>query len=253
MPYRAYFRKTFNFVYMNTAESIIGELRALASEEKRLILSRFFKTGPGEYGEGDMFIGVTVPKTRSVARTHVTADSATVDDLLASPWHEARLCALLIMVSAFGKADAGRQKALFDFYLAHTDRINNWDLVDLSAPTIVGGYLADKPRETLYRLANSQNLWEARIAMVSTMAFIRNGDLDDTYKIATMLMTHKHDLMHKACGWMLREAGKHDKGRLYAYIDLHRARMPRTMLRYAIERFTPDERKALMARTPTTR
>lgn len=233
---------------METTEDIIGELSALSTEEKRNVLPRFFKTGRGEYGEGDKFLGVTVPNVRSVARNHIAADSDTLEELIASPWHEARLCALLIMVARARKASEEERKAIFDFYLAHTDRINNWDLVDLSAPTIVGGYLADKPRETLYSLAESDNLWEARTAIVATLAFIRNNDLDDTYRLATSLMRHRHDLMHKACGWMLREAGKRDRQRLYAYVDSHKAEMPRTMLRYAIEHFAPDERRQLMER-----
>ena len=233
---------------METTEDIIGELSALSTEEKRNVLPRFFKTGRGEYGEGDKFLGVTVPNVRSVARNHIAADSDTLEELIASPWHEARLCALLIMVARARKAGEEERKAIFDFYLAHTDRINNWDLVDLSAPTIVGGYLADKPRETLYSLAESDNLWETRTAIVATLAFIRNNDLDDTYRLATSLMRHRHDLMHKACGWMLREAGKRDRQRLYAYVDSHKAEMPRTMLRYAIEHFAPDERQQLMER-----
>lgn len=222
----------------------------MATEEKRRVLPRFFKTGPGEYGEGDMFLGVTVPLTRSVARAHRQAGSAVLDKLLGSPWHEARLCALLIMVSQTHKADDARRRALYDFYLSHTDDINNWDLVDLSAPAIVGGYLADKPRDALYRLADSPSLWENRIAMVSTIAFIRNGELDDTYRLASRLMAHKHDLMHKACGWMLREAGKRDPARLAAFVEDNCADMPRTMLRYAIERLAPDERRRLMALKP---
>ena len=233
---------------MENTETIISELRSLATEEKRQVLPRFFKAGPGEYGEGDKFLGVTVPKSRSVARNHLDASPATLGSLLASPWHEARLCALLIMVGQAAKADDRRRKELFDFYLAHTDRINNWDLVDISAPAIVGGYLADKPRDTLYKLAESQSLWENRIAIVATITFMRNGELDDTFALASKLMGHSHDLMHKAVGWMLREAGKRDPGRLTAYIEANRAAMPRTTLRYAIERFTAEERKRLMRR-----
>lgn len=235
---------------MDETEQIISELRSLSTEEKRRVLPQFFKTGPGEYGEGDKFLGVTVPLTRSVARAHRQADSAVLDRLLGSPWHEARLCALLIMVAQAAKADELRRKELYDFYLAHTGSINNWDLVDLSAPAIVGGHLADKPRDALYSLAESTCLWENRIAVVSTIAFIRNGELDDTYRLASALMGHKHDLMHKACGWMLREAGKRDPARLVAYVEKNSAAMPRTMLRYAIERLAPDECRRLMALKP---
>lgn len=233
---------------MNTIDNIIGELRSLATEEKRLFLPRFFKTGKGQYGEGDVFLGVVVPDTRKVAKAHKEATADTIEALLASEYHEVRLCGLLIMVLQQAKADEQTRRRMFDFYLAHTDRINNWDLVDLTAPAIVGDYLADKPRDTLYRLAESPMLWENRIAMVSTLSLIRKGDQEDTYALATLFMSHSHDLMHKAAGWMLREAGKRNPRRLYKFVERHRARMPRTMLRYAIEKFSPEERKQLMRR-----
>ena len=222
---------------------IYEALLALYSEEKRLILPRFFKTGKGEYGEGDRFIGVVVPNIRLVAKEFKDASFTTVKELLASPWHEMRLCGLLILVQQSRK-EVSRE--VFNFYLSVTDRINNWDLVDLTAPQIVGGYLLDKPRDVLYRLAESPLLWDNRIAIVSTVTFIRRGDLEDTYQLATKMMAHPHDLMHKAIGWMLREAGKKDSERLYDYVEAHRLEMPRTMLRYAIEKFDQPTRQWLM-------
>lgn len=222
---------------------IYEALLALYSEEKRLILPRFFKTGKDEYGEGDRFIGVVVPNIRLVAKEFKDASFTTVKELLASPWHEMRLCGLLILVQQSRK-EVSRE--VFNFYLSVTDRINNWDLVDLTAPQIVGGYLLDKPRDVLYRLAESPLLWDNRIAIVSTVTFIRRGDLEDTYQLATKMMGHPHDLMHKAIGWMLREAGKKDSERLYDYVEAQRLEMPRTMLRYAIEKFDQPTRQWLM-------
>lgn len=229
-------------------ENIIRELEALATDEKKRMLPRFFKTGKGQYGEGDRFIGVTVPLVRTVAKTHKDATGQVLDELMASPWHEARLCALLILVLQCHRASTERRHEILQFYLNHTARINNWDLVDLSAPTVVGEYLVGQERSLLYRLAQSSLLWEQRIAVVSTMTLIRKGQLDDTYKLATLLMSHPHDLMQKATGWMLREAGKRDSRRLFAFVDDNRLTMPRTMLRYAIEKFPPEERKYLMRR-----
>ena len=165
-----------------------------------------------------------------------------------SKWHEVRLCALLIMVEKSKKKDETLRKQLFDLYLAMTERINNWDLVDLSCRFIIGEYLLDKSHERLYQLAQSQLLWDNRIAIVSTYAFIRKGQLEDTYALSDLMMHHPHDLMHKAIGWMLREAGKRNPERLYAYVMEHRADMPRTMLRYAIEKFSSKERAILMKR-----
>ncbi len=218
-------------------------LTALADEEKRKILPRFFKTGKGQYGEGDNFIGVTVPNIRQVALKHKNAELADIKEMLASPWHEIRTCALFILVLQSKKEVS---KEIFDFYLSETSRINNWDLVDLSAPQIVGKYLMNKPHDILYQLAESTSLWENRIAVVSTFHFIKQKDLDDTYQLALKLMNHKHDLMHKAVGWMLREAGKRDETRLLHFVDSHRTEMPRTMLRYAIEKFDEPTRKYLM-------
>ena len=227
---------------------ITSELQALSDDEKREIFPRFFKAGKGEYGEGDRFLGVTVPNIRAIAKQYKNISLNEIRELMQSEWHEVRLCALLIMVEKSKKKDEALRQQLFDLYLSQTDRINNWDLVDLSCRFIVGEYLLDKSRDILYQLAQSPLLWDNRIAIVSTYAFIRKGQLEDTYALSDIMMHHPHDLMHKAIGWMLREAGKRDSDRLYDYVMSHRADMPRTMLRYAIEKFSPAERSILMKR-----
>ena len=229
-------------------KTITSELQALSNAEKREIFPKFFKAGKGEYGEGDRFLGVTVPNIRAIAKLHKDISLDEIRDLMQSEWHEVRLCALLIMVEKSKKKDEALRQQLFDLYLSQTDRINNWDLVDLSCRFIVGEYLLDKSRDILYQLAHSPLLWDNRIAIVSTYAFIRKGQLEDTYALSDLMMHHPHDLMHKAIGWMLREAGKRDANRLYNYVMSHRADMPRTMLRYAIEKFSPAERSILMKR-----
>ena len=218
-------------------------LVARSDEEKKIILPRFFKTGKGQYGEGDMFLGVTVPNIREVAKEFKDVNFNVIEELIHSPWHEMRMCALLILVNNSKKYVT---KETFDFYLSQTSHINNWDLVDLSAPQIVGQYLLDKNRDILYKLAESNLLWDNRIAIVSTLTFIRNNDLDDTYKLSLKMMNHKHDLMHKAIGWMLREAGKRNTKRLYDFVMEHKSVMPRTMLRYSIEKFDKETRIELM-------
>ena len=227
---------------------ITSELQALSNAEKREIFPKFFKAGKGEYGEGDRFLGVTVPNIRAIAKQYKNISLNEIRELMQSEWHEVRLCALLIMVEKSKKKDEALRQQLFDLYLSQTDRINNWDLVDLSCRFIVGEYLLDKSRDILYQLAHSPLLWDNRIAIVSTYAFIRKGQLEDTYALSDLMMQHPHDLMHKAIGWMLREAGKRDSERLYDYVMSHRADMPRTMLRYAIEKFSPTERSILMKR-----
>lgn len=227
---------------------ITSKLQALSNAEKREIFPKFFKAGKGEYGEGDRFLGVTVPNIRAIAKLHKDISLDEIRDLMQSEWHEVRLCALLIMVEKSKKKDEALRKELFNLYLSLTNRINNWDLVDLSCRFIVGEYLLDKSRDILYQLAHSPLLWDNRIAIVSTYAFIRKGQLEDTYVLSDIMMHHPHDLMHKAIGWMLREAGKRDANRLYNYVMSHRADMPRTMLRYAIEKFSPTERSILMKR-----
>lgn len=233
---------------MNDYGTIMASLRALGNEEKSRNLSGFFKTGEGQYGYGDKFLGLPVPLTRSVAKRHKDAPLGVAEELLHSEWHEARLCALLILVEKMKRAKADDAKLIVDMYLANTAHINNWDLVDLSAPYVVGKYLLDKPRNVLYRLASSPLLWDNRIAMVSTYTFIKSNELDDTFSLALRLMGHKHDLMHKAVGWMLREAGKRDMARLRAFVDGHWHEMPRTMLRYAIEKYPEDERRSVLRR-----
>ena len=223
---------------------IYNALSALSEEEKKIVLPRFFKTGKGQYGEGDKFLGVTVPNIRIVAKEFCDVSFDIIKELMHSPWHEMRMCALLILVNNSRKEVT---KDTFDFYLSQTKYINNWDLVDLSAPQIVGRFLLDKERDILYRLAESDLLWDNRIAIVSTLTFIRNNDLDDTYQLSLKMMNHKHDLMHKAIGWMLREAGKRDTKRLYDFIMEYKNIMPRTMLRYSIEKFDKETRKELMS------
>lgn len=222
---------------------IYNSLVARSDEEKKIVLPRFFKTGKGQYGEGDKFLGVTVPNVREVAKKFKTVGIEDIETLLHSEWHEMRLCALIILVENSKKSVS---KETFDFYLSQTKYINNWDLVDLSAPAIVGKYLLDKNRDILYTMAESDLLWDNRIAMVATLTFIRNNDLDDAYNLSLKMMSHKHDLMHKAIGWMLREAGKRDEERLYNFVMEYKSQMPRTMLRYAIEKFDEERRKEMM-------
>ena len=222
---------------------IYNALVTRSDEEKKIVLPRFFKTGEGQYGEGDKFLGVTVPNIREVAKEFKDANFDVITELIHSPWHEMRMCALLILVNNSKKEVT---KDTFDFYLSQTKHINNWDLVDLSAPQIVGKFLFDKDRDILYKLAESDLLWDNRIAIVSTLTFIRNNDLDDTYRLSLKMMSHKHDLMHKAIGWMLREAGKKDDKRLYDFVMANKSIMPRTMLRYSIEKFDTETRKELM-------
>ena len=229
-------------------KTITNKLQALSDAEKREIFPKFFKAGKGEYGEGDRFLGVTVPNIRAIAKLHKDISIEEIRELIQSEWHEVRLCALIIMVEKSKKKDEALRKELFNLYLSQTKRINNWDLVDLSCRFIIGEYLLDKSRDILYHLAQSPLLWDNRIAIVSTYAFIRKGQLEDTYALSDLMMQHPHDLMHKAIGWMLRETGKRNPERLYDYVMSHRADMPRTMLRYAIEKFSPKERAILMKR-----
>lgn len=210
-------------------------------------LSRFFKTGPGEYGEGDLFLGIKVPVTRSVVKDCWKGTSfEDLEECLASGYHEVRLAGLLTLVEIFShsRKDPLVQEHCIGFYLAHTERINNWDLVDLSCYQLLGSWLLDKDRSLLYDLArNGKSVWEQRIGIVSTMAFIRKGQLDDTFAIADILLDHPHDLIHKATGWLLREAGKRDGSALREFLATRYMNMPRTMLRYAIEKFPEEERQ----------
>lgn len=207
-------------------------------------LARFFKTGPGQYGEGDRFLGIKVPVTREVVKQcWKTSTREDLEECIGSVFHEVRLAALLALVEIFKHKKAKRQECV-NFYLSHTEFINNWDLVDLSCYPLLGEWLLDKDRSLLYNLARSgKTLWEQRIGIVSTMTFIRHGQLEDTFSIADILLHHPHDLIHKAVGWLLREAGKRDKAALEAFLLPRYQTMPRTMLRYAIEKFPEEERK----------
>ena len=215
-------------------------------------LSRFFKTGPGQYGEGDKFLGIKVPVTRAVVKEcWRETDFDDLKECISSEYHEVRLAALLCLVEIFtkNKRDEGLQRRCVDFYLSHTDRIHNWGLVDLSCYPLLGVWLLDKDRSLLDDLArNGRTMWEQRIGMVSTMTFVRQGQLGDTFAIADILLHHPHDLIHKAVGWLLREAGKRDGGALRAWLAPRASDMPRTMLRYAIEKFPDDERRVYLAK-----
>ncbi len=224
------------------------ELEKCGNPEKKEILQRFFKTGKGEYGEGDVFLGATVPEQRSVAKKYAAASVSDIQQLLKSKIHEHRLTALLILVQNFEKGDEKVRKKIFDSYLKNTSRVNNWDLVDLSATKIVGAYLYDKDRKLLYKLAKSNNLWEKRIAIIATFYFIKNDDFADTLKLSEIFLKEKHDLMHKAVGWMLRELGKRNQSVEEGFLKKHYKTMPRTMLRYAIERFDEKKKKFYMGK-----
>ena len=230
---------------------LMNAIVALRDEAQAAHLSRFFKTGQGEYGEGDRFLGIKVPVTRSVVKEHwKECGWDDLEECLASEWHEVRLAGLLALVQRFhhAKKDPAEQQRCVDFYLAHLPAVNNWDLVDLSCYEILGTWYLTHDATPLYTLAREgRTIWEQRIGMVSTMMFLRHGRLDDTYAIADILLHHQHDLIHKAVGWLLREAGKRDKNRLRRYLASRIQSMPRTTLRYAIERFSPAERAAFLA------
>lgn len=229
-----------------TAEIIKQKLLLLGNPKKADKSQYFFKTSKGQYGEGDVFIGTTVPENRSVAKEHKNLQFDEIAKLLNDEIHECRLCALLILVEQFKTNNNDKRKQVYDFYLTQTHGINNWDLVDLSCYFIVGQWLLDKDRAPLYQLAESTDLWEQRIAIVSTMAFVRNNDFEDTLRLVEKLMNHDHDLIHKACGWLLREAGKRDENVLTDFLDIYSKQMPRTMLRYSIEKLTKEQRAHYM-------
>lgn len=227
---------------MDTFQSVHKALLALADPKKAQLLQGFFRTGKGEYGEGDQFLGITVPAQRLVAKQFKLLPHTEISKLLQSAIHEERLVALVILQLQFDAADDLGKQVIIDLYLNNTDRINNWDLVDLSADKILGKFLLNRSRKILYRLAKSASLWEKRIAIVATYAFIRVSQFDDTIAICELLLMDKHDLIHKACGWMLREVGKRDQEVLKAFLARYAVTMPRTMLRYAIEKFSPEMR-----------
>jgi 3-methyladenine DNA glycosylase AlkD len=228
-------------------------LRATAGARDALFLQRFFKTGPGQYGEGDRFLGVRVPAIRRLTRYCDDLTLVELTSLLHSPYHEERLLALLALVRRFARGGPDQRRRVFELYLRETRFINNWDLVDLSAPHVVGIWLLTQDRSVLDELAASKDIWRRRIAVLATLAFIRQGQFQDTLRLCRRLLPDRHDLMHKACGWMLREVGKRDVGSLRAFLRDNAERMPRTMLRYAIERLPEKERKRWLAVRPASR
>jgi 3-methyladenine DNA glycosylase AlkD len=219
---------------------------AQAAQGNRAGYLVWFKTGKGEYAEGDKFIGVRVPTQRAIAAKYHRLGLDGIEKLLESPIHEHRFTGLLILVAQYQAGDESTRRGVFRFYLNHTRCVNNWDLVDASAPSIVGEHLAFRPRRVLYRLAKSPLLWERRIAMVATAAFIDRGDLKDTFTIAARLLVDRHDLIHKATGWMLREAGKHSRAQLMDFLQRNYSQIPRTTLRYAIEHLPEAQRKKVL-------
>ncbi len=243
---------------MSDHESVVRALKSRAQKERADFLPGFFKAQPGGYGEGDQFLGVVVPDQRKIARQFRNLDLLEIETLLSSKWHECRLTGLLILVDQYTRAckpttvDPQQQALLVHFYLDHTAGVNNWDLVDSSAHKILGHWLlsnADK-RKVLDELADSDNLWEQRIAVIATLPLIQAGEFEYLHKLAIQLLDHPHDLMHKAIGWMLREMGKRDVSALRAFLADHHQQMPRTMLRYSIEKLPPLERKRWMKRDP---
>ncbi len=226
-----------------TAATVMRTLELLQNKEKAKILAGFFKTGKGEYGEGDIFLGISVPESRKIAKQYTFLPPSEILLLLQNKIHECRLVALLILVEKFKSSDSLQQKEIIDFYLRNTKYINNWDLVDLSADKILGAHLFDKNKVILHQLAESNNLWERRIAIISTFHFIKKNKFDETLHIAELLLHDRHDLIHKAVGWMLREVGKRNKMVEEEFLKKHYKIMPRTMLRYAIEKFPEEERK----------
>ena len=226
--------------------SIISDLKKLENKNKAKVMSGFFKTKKGQYGEGDIFLGITVPDQRKIAKKFKKSSFYDVKKLLENKIHECRLTGLLILVEKF-ESDESQRKNIIDLYLDNIEHVNNWDLVDLSADKILGSYLLDKDKSILKKMAISKNLWKRRISIISTYAFIKQGKFDDAIKISKLLISDKEDLIHKAVGWMLREIGKRDKKTEISFLKKHYKKMPRTMLRYAIERFSDSEKKFFMA------
>jgi 3-methyladenine DNA glycosylase AlkD len=230
----------------STAAAIHREMKSLGSQSRAEVSQRFFKTGPGEYGEGDRFLGLSVPQVGSLEREHKHLSLAEIQKLLRSPWHEERLLALVVLVRQYERGDDELRDAIYRLYLRNTSRINSWDLVDCSAPHIVGAHIPHGTPATLVKLARSKLVWERRIAILATFHYIRQGEMRPTLRIAEILLGDSHDLIHKAVGWMLREVGKRDQAAEENFLRNHAPTMPRTMLRYAIERFPDKLRRKYM-------
>lgn len=227
-------------------EKLKKDLLKLGNRQKEKILQRFFKTGKGEYGEGDIFLGITVPEQRKIAKKYSSLLLADIQKILADKIHEFRLVALLILVERFGKGSETEKKEIVNFYLKNTKHINNWDLVDMSADKILGVYFLDKDKSVIYKLAVSENLWKKRIAVLTTFQFIKNYRYNDALQIYGMLISDKHDLIQKAVGWMLRELGKRNLDVELKFLDKYYRILPRTTLRYAIEKFEPEKKNYYM-------
>ncbi len=237
---------------MPELKQLIKELNSHKSAERAKILSWFFKTGKGQYGEGDVFLGLSVPLQRSIGKKYLDLPLGDLKKLLNNKIHEYRFTALEILVMKFDKAEAAEQKKIFDFYILNSPQANNWDLVDTSAPYIVGEYLVSRPRKILYKLAKSKNLWQRRISIVSTYAFIKQDDFFETLQISKILLADAHDLIRKAVGWMLREVGKRDSQVLHDFLKQNYPQISRVTLRYAIEKFSPQVRKRYLAGSLST-
>lgn len=233
-----------------SANTIRSELESLANPAYAKVVARYFKTGPGDYAEGDEFIGLSMPQLRAIGKAYRAAPFAAVKSLLGSKKHEIRLAALLILVYKFEVADASEREACFTFYLEHLDRVNNWDLVDVSAAAIVGTWLLDKDRALLHELARSENLWRRRVAIISCLAIVHAGEATGPLSIAELLLDDPHDLIHKAVGWVLRDVGKHvGRSALDGFLTRHAQRIPTTTMRYAVEHYSAADRKTWLTRT----
>lgn len=232
----------------NTITFLKNDIKKLANHDRATLSQRYFKTGAGEYGEGDIFVGLTVPQCRTLAKQYKSLILNDTRQLLHSAVHEERLIGLLILVHNFTRSDNTIKKNIYDFYMDNRGQVNNWDLVDLSAGKIVGAYLIDKPKQILFDLAASQNLWDRRIAMISCSHFIAQGQFETALMIAEILLNDKHDLIQKAAGWMLREIGKRDLKVEEKFLNKHYKIMPRTMLRYAIEKFAEPKRQSYLSK-----
>lgn len=223
------------------------ELKLAENPKQARLLQRFFKTAPGEYGHGDIFLGIMVPTQRKIIKNYIDLKLSDIQKLLYSKIHEHRFCALAILVSRYKKANDQEKKKIFNFYIKNSKKINNWDLVDVSAPKIAGKYLLNQDKKILYKFAKSKNLWQKRISVLATFWFIRENQFEDSLKISKILLTDRHDLIHKAVGWMLREIGKRNKQIEVKFLEEHAHKMPRVMLRYAIEKFPKKERNYYLA------